>query len=102
MMRRASARLPTAPVATICIAMLPSAVASTGPAMHRPPGRVGGELVQQPIARSAADDLHFGDRAAGQLFERVEHDAVLEGEALEDRAGERRRAVRLRLAVRRQ
>jgi hypothetical protein len=37
MMRRASARSATAPVATICIATLPSAVASAGPAMTRRP-----------------------------------------------------------------
>ena len=64
MMPRASASELTAPVASICTAMLPSAVASTGPASTVTPGRVGGELVQQPIARSAADDLHLGDAGA--------------------------------------
>ena len=36
-------------------------------------------------------------RGAGQLLERLEHDAVLEREALEDRARERRRRGGLRL-----
>ena len=67
------------------------------PGQHAPAGRVGGELIQQPVARSAADNLHLGDRDARHLFERVEHDAVLEREALEDRAGDRGRTGRLRL-----
>ena len=74
------------------MAMLPSAVASTGPATHRAPGRVGGELVQQPVARSAADDA--GSRRSGvpvSSSSDFEHDAVLEGEALENRARVARR-----------
>ena len=62
---------------------------------HGAAGRVRGELIQQAIARSAADDADFVERGAGQLLERLEHDAVLEREALEDRAGKggrRRRA----------
>src|SRR5262249_27644700 len=39
---------------------------------HRPAGRVGGELVEQPVARPAADDADLFDAAAGQLFEAFE------------------------------
>ena len=57
-----------------------------GPAMTGAAGRVRGELVQEPVARSAADDADLGEARAGELLERFEHDAVLEREALENRA----------------
>ena len=94
MTARASASDATAPVAIICSAMLPSAVASTGPGDHGAAGGVGGELVQQAVARSAADDPDLVEARAGQLLERFEHHAVLERQALEDRAGEGRRRRR--------
>ena len=84
---RASAMDPTAPVATICIAMLPSAVASTGPAITVRPVASARKLIQQPVSRPAADDQELGDRLTDQFLQRVEHDAVLERKALEDRSG---------------
>ena len=60
MMSRASSSDDTALVATICMAMLPSALASTGPATCAA-GRVGGELIEQPVSRAAADDANLGD-----------------------------------------
>ena len=74
MIRRASASVPTAPVPTICIAMLPSAVASTGPADDGAAGGVGRELVQQPVARPAATICDLLDRRAGELLERLDDD----------------------------
>ena len=65
---------------------------------HGAAGRVGGELIQQPVARSAADDVDLLDGMAGQLLERVEHEAVLERQALENRARVAARPVGLRLA----
>ena len=98
MMFRASASELTVPVASICIAMLPSAVASTGPASDGPPGRVRRELIQQPVARSAADDPDRRVAMSGQLLERLEDGAVLERQALEDRPREAGLARRLGLA----
>jgi len=52
--------------------------------------RVGGELIQQSVAGTAADDLDFGNRPSRQLLERVDDDAVFEREAFENRARKRR------------
>ena len=60
-------------------------------------GGVRGELIEQPVARAAADDADLVEPRAGELLERLEHDAVLEGQALEDRARVRRPARRHRL-----
>src|SRR3954470_6386467 len=71
------------------------------PGDHGPPGRIGGELVQQPVARSAADNLHFGDWDSGERLQRIEDDAVLEGETLEygARIGRGTRRFRLTGAI---
>lgn len=54
--RRAS-RSPTAPKARAWISPLPSAVASTGPAITGS-ACVGGQLAQQSVAGATADDVH--------------------------------------------
>ena len=61
----------TVPVATIWTATFPSAVASTA-GEHRAPGRVGRELIQEAITRSATDDLNLRNRLAGKLLERLD------------------------------
>ena len=38
----------------------------------RAAGGVGGELIEQPVARTAADDPDFVDPAAGQRLERID------------------------------
>src|SRR2546429_270308 len=68
-----------------------------GPGEPQAPGRVRRQLIQQPVARAAADDPHFGDALAGQLLEPPEHEAILHREALEDRARELGAAGRLGL-----
>ena len=56
------------------------------PGEHGPPGGVRRELIQQPVARSAADDPDRRVAMAAQLLERLEDRAVLERQALENRA----------------
>ena len=59
-------------------------------------GRIRGPLLQEAVARPAADDANLVEAAAGQLLERFEDRAVLERQAFENRAGEgdRRRPAR--------
>ncbi len=78
------------------MAILPSAVASTGPAITVRAGSVRGELIQQAIARSTTHDSNFLEVYAGNLFEGFERGAVFEREAFENRAGKRGRDCRAR------
>ena len=50
-------RRPANPCARACTSTLPIAVASTGPASTGSPDAVGGQLAQQLVERSAADDV---------------------------------------------
>src|SRR5436189_571943 len=45
---------------------------------HGATGRIGSELVQQPVARTAADDPDLVEAAAGQPLERLEDDTIFE------------------------
>src|SRR6267143_5781153 len=60
--------------------------------------RVGRELIQQVVPRSAADDSNHIESRPGQLLERFEHRAVLEREAFENRPRAGRGCQRLGLA----
>ena len=81
----------TSPCARAWTRMLPSAVASTGPATTGSAAGVGGQLAQQRVPRAAADEVDDLDRprpvsrAASRDRPRVRG-----GEAVEDAAHERR------------
>ena len=72
------------PVARICIATFPSAVASAGPARHSSSGGVRSQLVQQAILRSAADDTNLLDVLSTHLFQITKNQAVFECEAFQN------------------
>ena len=72
--------------------MLPSAVASAGPAVTVRPVASAVHCFSRSVARAAADDANLVEAAAGQLLERFEDGPVAERQALENRARERRSA----------
>ena len=86
MMALASASERTVPVASSLHRDVSERRRFDRPGQHGAAGRVGRELIEQPVARSAADNADVRVMAAGQLLERLEHDAILEREALENRA----------------
>ena len=49
---------------------------------HRAARGIGGPLLEQTIARSAADDANLVEAVAGELLERLQHRPVLECQAL--------------------
>ena len=100
-MARASASEPTAPVATICTAMFPSAVASVGPASTAVPVASAVNCARSAILRAATDHANGPEMPPAHLLERVEHQPVLERQTFEDGPGIGARLFRRRLAGRR-
>ena len=98
MTARASRSDDTAPVASICMAMLPSAVASTGPAMTGRPVALAVNWFSSRLRDPPPTMRIVVEAGAGDLFERFEHLAVLERQALENRARVAAGSGRLRLA----
>jgi len=55
----------------------------------RPSGGVRGGLVEVVVAAAAPDDLHAGDRLAGQDLDRSYHRGIAEGQRVQDHLGHR-------------
>ena len=53
------------------------------PRQHSSAGGIGGELVQQAVLRTAADDADLMDRMGGQIFQIEDDLAIFESQALE-------------------
>ena len=67
--------------------MLPAAVASIRAGDHRTADGIRRELVQQPVLRSAADDVQDAEAVSDELIQHLQHAAILQRQALEHDAG---------------
>ena len=94
-----SASEPSSPAAWSWTRTFPSAAASTGPARTGPSRDVRRQPAEKIVPGTAADHVHDLDRRAGDQLDLLEHESVLAGKALEDRADQHGALVGAELAA---
>ena len=72
------------PVARICIATFPKAVASAGPATTFLPSGISSQLVQQTVLRSPTDDPNLLDTLSTHVLQITKNKAIFERKALQN------------------
>ena len=85
---RIDSRSPSSPRARACTSTLPSGRRLDRPGQNRQPGPIGGELAQQLVLRSAADDVDDATRLAGEPLRRLQRLGERFGQTFDDAAHE--------------